>query len=437
MVSSSTSGSRVTAKPCSSPSDVFERIFVPAEFREAVSDRAWLQAMLDVERALAAAEAKAGVIPQDAAEAIAAACSWERFDVAELADSGRAAGNPVEPLVRALTEAVEGDAARYVHWGATSQDVLDTAAMLISRQALDLLLATTADVARECAQLAEAHRATPMAGRTLLQHAVPTTFGLKAAGWLVAVVEARRGVARARERLAVQLGGAAGTLAPLGDAGPDVVRLFAEELGLQAPPAPWHTNRVRIAELGAALGVAAGALAKIGLDVALLSQTEVGEVAEAKGGVSSTMPQKRNPVGSTLAIACARQVEAQVSVLLAALPQEHERAVGAWHSEWPALTAALAYAGGTAAAIRRALDGLEVDAERMRVNLEEAGGAVMAEQASFALAERLGRREAYERVAQALTTGEGLSDDLDPMSYLGSADDFVDRALALYRGEVA
>jgi 3-carboxy-cis,cis-muconate cycloisomerase len=407
---------------------MFDRIFVPDEFREALSDRAWLQAMLDAERALAAAEARAGVIPPEAAEAIASACEWERFDPAELGEQGRSAGNPVEPLVRALTAAVEGDAARYVHWGATSQDILDTAAMLVSRRVLDLLLEALAEVARECATLAEAHRETPMAARTLLQQAVPTTFGLKAGGWLVALLEARRGLLRARENLAAQLGGAGGTLAPLGEAGTEVARLFAEELGLRESLVPWHTNRVRIAELGAALAITAGALAKIGLDVALMAQTEVGEVAEAEGGVSSTMPQKRNPIGSALAIACARQVEGHASVLIAALPQEHERAVGAWHSEWPALSGALAYTGGAAEAARRALDGLEVDAERMRVNLS---GAVMAEQATFALAEQVGRREAYERVAR-----EGVPDDLDPAAYLGSAEAFVDRALATYRSEL-
>ena len=286
-----------------------------------------------------------------------------------------------------------------------------------------------AEVATECAALAEAHRETPMAARTLLQQAVPTTFGLKAAGWLVAVLEARRGLVRVGDNLAAQLGGAAGTLAPLGDAGAEVARFFAEELGLREPTLPWHANRVRIAELGAALAIAAGVNAKIGLDVALMAQTEVGEVAEAKGGVSSTMPQKRNPVGSVLAIACARQVEAHASVLLAALPQEHERAVGGWHAEWPALQGALAYTGGAAEAAHRALDGLEVDAARMRVNI---GDAVMAEQASFTLAEQVGRREAQDRVAR----GEGLADALDPTSYLGSSDAFVERALDAYRSEL-
>jgi 3-carboxy-cis,cis-muconate cycloisomerase len=351
---------------------------------------------------------------------------------------------------------MDDEAADYVHWGATSQDILDTASMLISRRVLDLLVEALDSVATECARLAEAHRSTPMAARTLLQQAVPTTFGLKAAGWLVAVVEARRALVRVREeRLAVQLGGAAGTLSVLGEAGPEVVRLLAEELALEEPVAPWHTNRVRIAELGSTLAVASGAVAKIALDVGLMSQTEVGEVAEAGAGASSTMPQKRNPVGSALAIACARQAHAQASVLTAALPQEHERALGAWHSEWPALSAALAYAGGTADATRGALDGLQVDVDRMRVNLELAGGLVMAERASFLLAERLGRRNAQEVVkaaaersaASGRSLSEELGDDdrveaadleagLEPTDYLGSAGVFVDRALELYRQEL-
>jgi 3-carboxy-cis,cis-muconate cycloisomerase len=421
---------------------VFERIFVPAEFRDALSDSAWLQAMLEAERALAAAEARAGVIPAEAAEAIAVACRTGRFDPGAILEQGREPGNPVEPLVRALTEAAGGNAGSYVHWGATSQDILDTAAMLVSRAVLDLLVEQLARVAEECARLAETHRSTPIAGRTLLQQAVPSTFGLKAAAWLVAVLEARRRLVTIRkEGLAAQLGGAAGTLGALGNAGPEVLRLFAEELDLQEPVVPWHTNRVRIAELGAALDISAGALAKIGLDVGLLSQTEVGEVREAEGGASSTMPQKRNPVGSALAVACARQVHAQGSVLTAALPQEHERALGAWHSEWPALRNALAYAGGAAEGARRALDGLEVDTARMRANIQD---AVMAEKALFLLAEKLGRREAKERVAQAASGGRPLAEelgldavDLDPTNYLGSAETFVDRALAACREELS
>ena len=243
-------------------------------------------------------------------------------------------------------------------------------------------------------------------------------------------MEARRRLKSIRQNgLAVQLGGAAGTLAALVEAGPEVLRLFAEELELQEPVAPWHTNRVRIAELGAALDVSAGVLAKIGLDVGLLSQTEVAEVREAEGGVSSTMPQKRNPIGSALAVACARQVHAQASVLAEALPQEHERALGAWHSEWPALRNALAYTGGAAAAARRALEGLEVDTDRMRENLEP---TVMAEKASVPCSASEAKSGAR---SPTVATEEADLEAGDPM-LLGSAETFVDRALAAYREEL-
>lgn len=353
---------------------MFDRIFVPAALRDALSDEAWLQALLDVERALVAAEARAGVIPDDAADAIGEACRADRFDAAALADEGRSPGNPVEPLVRALREAVGGDAAEYVHHGATSQDVLDTAAMLVSRGALGVIVESLEEIAAEAAGLAEAHRSTPMVGRTLLQQALPTTFGLKAAGWLIALLEARQALVRVREeRLAVQFGGAAGTLAGLGEAGPEVVSFLAEELGLHAPPLSWHTNRVRIGELGSALALAAGVAAKIGLDVGLLSQNEVGEVSEAAPGASSAMPHKRNAVGSLLAVACARQAAAQAGALLTSVVQEHERAFGAWHAEWPALVGALGYTGGAVDGAKRALTGLEVHAGRMRANLEASG----------------------------------------------------------------
>ena len=421
---------------------MFERIFVPEEFRDAVSDRAWLTALLDVEAALARAEVRAGVIPAAAAAAIVDACDADRFDAVEVAEAGRAAGNPVEPLARALADAAGDEAGRYVHWGATSQDILDTAAMLVARNVLGLLLESTKAVAADCARLADRHRSTVLAGRTLLTQAVPTTFGSKAAGWLVAILEARRGLARIRAGgLAVQLGGAVGTLASLEGHGLEVLRRLAEELGLQEPLVPWHTNRVRIAELGSALAVAAGSLAKVGLDVALLGQTEVGEVRSTGGGASSTMPQKQNPVGSVLAIACARQVSAHASTLVEALPQEHERGLGGWHAEWPALSAALAFTGGAAAGARRALEELEVDPERMRANLDE---LAMSERASYLLAERLGRRGAYEAVAEAASSGRPLAEALDlepaglePSSYLGSADEFVERALNAYREETA
>ena len=436
---------------------VFAALFVPRDLREAVSDQAWFEAMLEAERALASAEAIAGVIPAEAAARIAECCRSELFDAEELAAQGGSVGNPAEPLVRSLTATVGGEAARYVHWGATSQDVMDTASMLVARRALDLILLELDRVAACSAVLARDHRSTPMAARTLLQQAVPTTFGFKAAGWLVALLDARRGLRRVREGgLAAQLGGAAGTLAALGDQGPAVLQLFAQELDLPEPIVPWHTNRVRMAELGGALGVTAGVLAKIGLDLTLLAQTEVDEVREAAGGGSSTMPQKRNPVGSVLARACAQLVSGYTTVLSGSLVHEHERATGAWQAEWEALSGALAYTGGAAAAIGGALDELEVDVARMRHNLEATRGLIMSERIAFMLAGQVGRPEAHELVgaaaSRAVDSGRSLQEELsadssiglsdkeldeafDPTTYLGSAEVFVERALAQYERE--
>jgi 3-carboxy-cis,cis-muconate cycloisomerase len=419
----------------------FDSIFVPDELREAVSDAAWVEAMLEFERALAAAEAKAGVIPAEAAAAIDAACRSGGFDPGGVMPGARSVGNPAEPLVRALRERVGGDASSFVHWGATSQDVTDTAAMLVSRRALVHLLADVDGVLAACAGLARDHRRTVMAGRTLLQQAVPTTFGLKAAGWLVSLLEA--GAAVRAWQPAVELGGAGGTLAALGDDGLEVLRLLAEELDLPEPILPWHTNRVRVAHLCASLAVLAGVLAKIGRDVALLAQTEVAEVRETAGkGGSSTMPHKRNPVGSALAVACAAHVRAASAVATAAVEEEHERGLGGWHAEWGALSQALAYTGGAAAHMREVLEGLEVDAKRMRANLSQLLGA---EHASFLLAARVGRAEAHELVGEAARAesfrdgllAAGLSSEevervLDPTTYLGAGDAFVDRALAHY-----
>ena len=385
----------------------FGALFVPAPLREAVSDAAWLAGMVDVERALVNAAARAGVVPADAAAAVAAQCDPAFYDIEQLCEEGRAAGNPAEPLVRALRGRVGGDAARWAHIGATSQDVLDTAAMLVSRGALGLIDDELDGVARACARLAEEHRATVMAARTLLQQAVPTTFGLKAAGWLVAVLDARSRIGRLT--LPAELGGAAGTLAAFGEQGAEVARLFAEELDLAEPALPWHAHRGRVAELAGALGAVASASAKIGLDVVLLAQTEIGEVSEASGGQSSTMPHKRNPVRAVLARACARGVQAQVPVLTDG-EHELERAAGAWHAEWNALSEALAFAGGAAAAIRDCLDGLDVHVDRMRANMT---GELFAER--DALVER------------------GVLEAGVDTAYLGSVDVFIDRALTRYQ----
>jgi 3-carboxy-cis,cis-muconate cycloisomerase len=433
----------------------FEALFVPDELREQLSGSAWLEAMLEVERALARAGARAGLVPPAAAEAIGRACheaadhGWEA-----LLHQAHDVGNPVEPLVRTIRARVGAEHERYVHYGATSQDVLDTAAMLIAGRALHRIDVDVRRLAACCAGLARDHRATPMVARTLLQQAVPTTFGLTAASWLVALLDARAGLlAWWEEHRAVQLGGAAGTLAAFGDEGQRVVELLAEELELATPTLPWHTNRVRVAELGAAVATLAGVCGKIGLDVALLAQTEVGEVSESAAGGSSTMPQKRNPVRSTLARASARLATGHASVLQGSLVQEHQRAAGAWHAEWEALCGVLGYGGGAAAAATEALEGLAVDGDRMRANLDASGALVLSERIAFRLADEIGRGAAHEVVAEAGASGrpfrEALLADsrvplsaeeldllLDPTTYLGSAGVLTDRALQRYREEL-
>jgi 3-carboxy-cis,cis-muconate cycloisomerase len=384
----------------------FSAIFVPDELANALSDGAWLEGLLDAERALVNAEAQAGLVPAASAGVVAGALRADLYDPAALARNGRASGNPVEPLVRAIRLEVGGAHAGFVHLGATSQDILDSAAMLVARRALQLIDTELGGAADSCARLAEEHRGTVMAARTLLQQAVPTTFGFKAAAWLVGLVEARTRLAAVAAGLPAQLGGAAGTLAALGDDGPAVLRLYATELGLREPTIPWHTIRTPLTDLAGALAGAAGAAAKIGRDVVLLAQTEVAEVSEGDGGSSSTMPHKRNPMNAVLAHACARHARANASVLFECAVQEHERAAGAWHAEWHALATALAATGGAAAAVCRSLDALQVDVLRMRENITD------------------------DTLSEARRLGVSVS---GPDDYLGAAGAFIDRALALYR----
>jgi 3-carboxy-cis,cis-muconate cycloisomerase len=423
----------------------------------ATSDEAWVQAMLDFEAALARGEAEAGLVPSEAAEAIASACDAGGFDPQALARDGRSNANPAVPLVAALRAKLDDVPAGFVHYGATSQDAMDTAAMLVAKRTLRLIAAELDGVAAACAALADEHRGLLMAGRTLLQQALPITFGLKAAGWLDSTVAVRERLGSLS--LALQLGGAAGTLASLGSEGERVAGIVAKRLELDEPTIPWHTARLRVADLGASLALAAGVMEKIALDLVLLSQTEVGELAESSAGGrggSSTLPHKRNPVGSVVAIACARRVRGAAGVLLEAMPQEHERAAGAWQSEWAPLSEALALTGGAASALRESLEGLEVRPDRMRENLERSGGLPMAESLVTALAERVGRRRARELIdaasCRALDGVRALRDELigdeevrsalseeeidralDPARYLGAADAFIDRALSRYR----
>lgn len=440
--------------------DLGEALYSTPQMVALFSGAGHIRRMLDVEAGLARAEARAGVIPTDAAEQIGAACRVELFDVAGLLRETATAGTLAIPLAKALTVKVGGEAGRYVHWGATSQDVIDTALMLQMRDGLQLLIDGLLEIGASAALLAERHRQTPMAGRTLLQQALPITFGLRAARWLSTVTR-QIGKLRALQAnsLALQFGGAAGTLASLGTDGARVADLLGEELGLPTPDLPWHGERDRVAEIAAGVGIAVGAVGKIAQDVLLLSQTELGEVAEVaapgKGG-SSTLPHKRNPVDTVAAVAAARLALGLVPVITASLIQEHERAVGGWQSEWAALPELFRYAGGAIERVRLAVAGLEVNAERMRANLGVTRGLLMAESLSMALAGRIGKQEAHhvvqaacERavrqgadlasVAQADAQISGaLSADqiaaaLDPAAYLGSADLFIDRALAQFQ----
>ena len=336
----------------------------------AVSDTAWLSAMLRFEAALANAQARLDLIPRDTARAIIVACKVERYDIEAIGREAVASASPVLPLVDALRRIVGSEVASFVHRDATSQDAIDTAMMLVVCDALDVLLTDLRMLADQCAELADEYRDAPMAGRTLLQQARPITFGFKASTWLMGVLDARRQLAAIRDsRLAVQLGGPVGTLDGFGGRGREMLAAIALDLGLAEPEVPWHTNRGRIAELAAALAVAAGACAKIALDVMLLAQTEIGEVGVASPGRSSAMPGKRNLAQAVEARAAFAGVIGQVHVLLAAMSGEHERSAGAWQSEWPAVSEAFRLAAGAAARTQETLTGLEVHAERMLVNL--------------------------------------------------------------------
>ena len=443
--------------------NLFDGVLTRGSVPELVADDAYIGAMLAAEVALAAAEAEVGIAPADVAAAIAAAAAdASAFDPAALGRDAVGAGNPVVPLVRALTarvrEAAGDEAAGWVHYGATSQDVLDTATALVLRDALGAIeqdLRSAADVA---AGLADEHRGTLMAGRTLLQQALPTTFGLKAARWLWALHDAANAVDDAAATLPAQLGGASGTLASLGADGLAVVDAYARLLGLADPVLSWHTNRLPLIEAVLPVAVAAGVAGKVALDITLLAQTEVGEVAEiapGRGG-SSTLPHKRNPVAAIAARAAAAQAPGLAATLLAAMPQEHERAAGAWHAEWRPLRELLITGGAAVSWLAESLRTLVVDGDAMRANLDRTGGLLLAERMSTALQPTLGRLKAHDLVEEAskiaMADGRPLVDVLldmppvtealgvdgvrklfDPSDYLGSADAMIDRALARHR----
>jgi 3-carboxy-cis,cis-muconate cycloisomerase len=437
--------------------DLFGRLLGDPDVAARLTDRARLQAMLDVEAALAEAEADVGIVPRTCVAPIRSAARADLYDAAALAVEAAAAGNAAIPLIHQLTRhvtAASPEAGRYVHWGATSQDIVDTGLVLQLRAAIPPVLAHLAHAGAAAARLAREHIDTPIAGRTWLQQAVPTTFGAKAAGWLDALDWQRRALAAALEEASVlQFGGASGTLAALGDHGPAVAARLGAMLGLAVPDVPWHTQRARLAHLACALGTACGTLGKIGRDLALLEQTEVAEVEEARSGGSSTMPHKRNPVLPAVAIAASVRAPGLVATMLAAMPQEHERGLGGWQAEWTTLPDLVLVTAGAARAIVGALDGLRPDAARMRSNLELTRGLVMAEAVAMSLAAHVGKVEAHARVeaasrraiGEAMSLADALALDpevtrhmardeiegrLRPESYLGSARVFVERVLA-------
>jgi 3-carboxy-cis,cis-muconate cycloisomerase len=445
----------------------FDPLFRTDAMRQVFSDRGHLQGILDFEAALARAQAGAGVIPVAAAHTIAGQCRAELFDIAALSKGTAIAGNSAIPIINELTRlvaAADPAAANYVHWGATSQDALDTALVLQLRQGLELIEADARELSRTLAKVAAEHKETPIAGRTWLQHAAPTTFGLKVAGWLCAVARHLERLRALEPRAFVlQLGGAAGTLAALDADAEQTVSLLAEQLGLRPAELPWHSHRDRLVEVAVTLGLLVGSLGKMARDLALMSQSEVGEVAEpalpGRGG-SSSMPQKRNPVGCATVLATATRTPALVSVLLSAMTQEHERGLGGWQAEWETLPEILLLTSGALSQMRQVMVGLRVDAERMRANLDLTGGLIYAEAVSTALARAIGHAAAHQRVERAcrhareqrrplqevilgdaeitehLSAAE-LTSLFDPQQHVRAAARLVDQALAAVRGSIS
>src|SRR5579859_6236825 len=431
-----------------------------AAMRVVCDDRAYLQSMLDFEAALARSEGAAGIVPAGAAETVAKACKAAAFDLASLAEAATRSGNLAIPLVKALTAEVartDKDAARFVHWGATSQDVIDTATMLTLRAGIDALLSDIDRAVAGFARLARQHRNTAVVARTWLQHALPMPFGLKLAEYAAALHRSKLRLRRLRdETLVLQFGGAAGTLAALGDNGLAVSEALARELGLPLPEAPWHTHRDRIAEAASAFAILTGSCGKIARDVSLMMQTDVSEAFEPAGagrGGSSTMPHKRNPVAAASALGAATMAPNLAATIFAAQVQDHERSAGPWHAEWPTLPALMLVTSGALAAIVDLAEGLEVDAARMRENLDATHGLIMAEAVSFALAETIGKADAHHLIEAAskkavadkkhlrdvLMSDSRVTAQLDasklaklfePMAYQGVSQALIDRLLA-------
>ncbi|UXZ94445.1 3-carboxy-cis,cis-muconate cycloisomerase [Pseudomonas phytophila] len=444
-----------------SSQQLFDAYFKQPQMSEIFSDHGRLQGMLDFEAALARAEASTGLIPAEVVEDIQASCNAELFDFAELAVAIGNAGNSAIPLVKALGKKIAArnpTAERYVHMGATSQDVMDSGVVLQLRAAIVLLERDLAELAESLARQAQRYAVTPLAGRTWLQQATPVTLGMKIAGWLGAITRHRQRLQELKPRLlSLQFGGASGTLAALGAQALPVAEALARELQLTLPEQPWHTQRDRLVEFASWLGLIAGSLGKMGRDISLLMQTEVGEVFEpaaaGKGG-SSTMPHKRNPVGAAVMISASVRAPGLVATMFAAMPQEHERSLGLWHAEWETLPELCCLVSGSLQQALQVIPALEVNAEQMLTNLDSTRGLVLAEAVSIALAQRIGRDAAHHLIEQScrqavqhgLHLREVLGADpqvgaelsaaeldhlLDPANYLGLAQQWVERAVAL------
>ena len=421
--------------------------------------------MLSFESALAKAESHAGIIPPSAVSAISQQCKAPLFDLDALANAARLSGNIAIPVVRALTALVaknDAEAARYVHWGATSQDVIDTGLILQLRGALSCVATDLDTLAHGLAALATTHRSTVMVGRTWMQQALPITLGAKVAGWLDAIDRHRDRLRETQARcLLLQFGGAVGTLAALNEKASEVATNLAEELKLPIAEIPWHSHRDRVAEIATTLGLLVGTLGKIAKDISLLSQTEVAEAFEpsepGRGG-SSTMPHKRNPVACAAVLSAAIRVPGLVGTMLAAMPQEHERGLGGWHAEWETLPEIVSLAAGAAHTMAELAPRLEVDEERMLQNLEATHGLIFAEAVSTALGQKIGKARAHEVIETACDAArksgkhlrEMIREDatvsqhfsvaeidrfFDARKYLGMAEEFVDRVLAASRKE--
>lgn len=426
---------------------------------ELFTHRARVQRMLDFEAALARAESRLGVIPKSAAAPIASKCRAGLIDMPSLADAAARAGNLAIPLVKQLTELVamdDAEAARYVHWGATSQDAIDTGFILQLRPALETFEAELDRLADSLARLAKKHRATPVAARTWMQQALPTTFGFIVAGWLDALLRSRERLHEAGKRaIVLQFGGAAGTLAALDERGNEVARALGKELSLPVPDVSWHSHRDRIAEVATALGLCTGTLGKIARDISLHTQTEIAEIFEPAGegrGGSSTLPHKRNPVTCAIVLAAAIRVPGLVSTILSAMVQEEERGLGGWHAEWETMPELIGIAGGALHHLAETIPGLEIDKAKMRDNLEITHGLIYSEAVQMALAGSMGRGAAHEHIQAAgklaveehrdlrevvksdveiakHLSGKEIDRLFNPKEYLGVADELIDRVL--------